>query len=133
MVSQSEHGGPHHLSPGILCLAGGQTVVGAVLQTALARHHRHLPEGPRPGQAGTQEDHRPPGEKDSDEVRNIFNYIEGASSSLVFRYCLLSYILCIRRFSSRLKKRFPDMKVFFSLFFFVIFCYIYYRSWLKQE
>ena len=31
----------------------------------------------------------------------------------VMRYCLLSYILCIRRFSSRLKKRFPDMKVFF--------------------
>ena len=27
------------------------------------------------------------------------------------RYCLLSYILCIRRFSSRLKKRFPDMEV----------------------
>ena len=112
MVSQSEHWGPHHFSPGILCLAGGQTVVGAVLQTALARHHRHLPEGPRPGQAGTQADHRPPGEKDSDEVRNSFNYIEGVSSCLVFRYCLLSYILCIRRFSSRLKKRFPDMKVF---------------------
>ena len=29
------------------------------------------------------------------------------------RYCLLSYILCIRRFSSRLKKRFPDMQVVF--------------------
>jgi len=28
----------------------------------------------------------------------------------VMRYCLLSYILCIRRFSSRLKKRFPDMQ-----------------------
>merc|ERR1712137_950885 len=28
----------------------------------------------------------------------------------VMRYCLLSYILCIRRFSSRLKKRFPDME-----------------------
>ena len=30
------------------------------------------------------------------------------------RYCLLSYILCIRRFSSRLKKRFPDMQVWHS-------------------
>ena len=30
---------------------------------------------------------------------------------IIWRYCLLSYILCIRRFSSRLKKRFPDMQV----------------------
>ena len=72
MVSQSEHWGSHHFSPGILCVAGGQTVVGAVLQTALARHHRHLSEGSGPGQAGTQADYRPPGEEDSDEVRNIF-------------------------------------------------------------
>ena len=27
----------------------------------------------------------------------------------VIRYCLLAYILCIRRLSSRLKKRFPNM------------------------
>ena len=27
----------------------------------------------------------------------------------VIRYCLLAYILCIRRLSSRLKKRFPTM------------------------
>ena len=32
------------------------------------RHHRHLPEGAGPGQAGPQEDHRQAGEADSDEV-----------------------------------------------------------------
>ena len=32
------------------------------------RHHRHLPEGPRSGQARAQENHRPPGEEDSDEI-----------------------------------------------------------------
>ena len=37
MVSESEHWSSHHFSAGILCVAGGQKMVGAVLQTALAR------------------------------------------------------------------------------------------------
>ena len=36
MVSESEHWSSHHFSAGILCVAGGQKMVGAVLQTALA-------------------------------------------------------------------------------------------------
>ena len=36
---------PHHLPAGVLRVAGGEAVVGAVLQATLARHHRHLPEG----------------------------------------------------------------------------------------
>ena len=68
MVSQSEHGSSDHFPAGILRVAGGQEVVGAVLQAALARHHRHLPEGSRPGQAGPQEDHRTAGQADSHEV-----------------------------------------------------------------
>ena len=39
------------------------------------------------------------------------NFNQGDDWTLFPRYCLLSYILCIRRFSSRLKKRFPDMEV----------------------
>ena len=35
----------HHLLAGVLRVPGGEEVVGAVLQAALARHHRHLPEG----------------------------------------------------------------------------------------
>merc|ERR1712110_686184 len=31
MVSESEHWSSHHFSAGILCVAGGQTMVGAVL------------------------------------------------------------------------------------------------------
>ena len=36
---------PHHLPPRLLRVAGGQAVVGAVQQAALAGHHRHLPQG----------------------------------------------------------------------------------------
>lgn len=87
MVSESEHRGSHHFSAGILRVAGGQKVVGTVLQTALARliyllmiilpilptclptrHHRHLSEGSGAGQAGPQEDHRPASQADSHEV-----------------------------------------------------------------
>ena len=49
MVSQSEHGSSDHFPAGLLRVAGGQEVVGAVLQAALARQHRHLPQGPHPG------------------------------------------------------------------------------------
>ena len=45
MVPDSEHGCPDHLPAGLLRVPGGQEVVGAVLQAALARHHRHLSQG----------------------------------------------------------------------------------------
>ena len=38
---------PHHLPARVLRVAGGEAVVGAVQQAALARHHRHLPQGGR--------------------------------------------------------------------------------------
>ena len=68
MVSSPEYRRPHHLPARLLRVAGGEEMVGAVLQAALARHHRHLPEGSRPGQAGPQEDHRTAGQADSHEV-----------------------------------------------------------------
>ena len=45
MVPDSEHGGANHLPVGLLRVPGGEKVVGAVLQAALARHHRHLSQG----------------------------------------------------------------------------------------
>ena len=47
MVPDSEHGCADHLPAGLLRVPGGQEVVGAVLQAALARHHRHLSQGDR--------------------------------------------------------------------------------------
>ena len=69
MVSQSEHGSSDHFPAGLLRVAGGQEVVGAVLQAALARHHRHLPQGAGAGTPRTQEGHRQAGQADRDEVR----------------------------------------------------------------
>ena len=69
MVQDSEHGGADHLPPGFLRVPGGQEVVGAVLQAALARHHRHLPQGAGAGTPRTQEGHRQAGQADRDEVR----------------------------------------------------------------
>ena len=68
MVSESEHRSSHHFPAGLLRVARGQEVVGAVLQAALAGHHRHLSQGSGPGQTGPQEDHRPASQADSDEV-----------------------------------------------------------------
>ena len=63
------HRGPHHLPPRLLRVPGGQEVVGAVLQAALARHHRLLPGGaggdPR---AGGGEGEGQDGEEDRGEV-----------------------------------------------------------------
>ena len=70
VVPDTEHGRAHHLPARLLCVARGQEVVGAVLQAALARHHRHLPEGAGPGTARTQEDHRQAGQEDGHEVRD---------------------------------------------------------------
>ena len=35
----------HHIPAGVLRVPGGEEVVGAVLQAALARHYRHLSQG----------------------------------------------------------------------------------------
>ena len=43
MVSSPEYRRPHHLPARLLRVAGGEEVVGAVLQAALAGHHRLLP------------------------------------------------------------------------------------------
>ena len=69
MVSSPEHRRPHHLPAWLLRVAGGEEVVGAVLQAALARHHRHLPQGAGAGPPRTQEGHRQAGQADRDEVR----------------------------------------------------------------
>ena len=45
VVSEPEHRGPHHVPARILRVAGGEEVVGAVLQAPLARHNRHIPQG----------------------------------------------------------------------------------------
>ena len=45
MVQEAVHRSAHHLPPGFLRFPGGEEMVGAVQQAALARHHRHLPEG----------------------------------------------------------------------------------------
>ena len=45
MVPDSEHRGADHFPPGFLRVPGGQEVVGAVLQAALAWHYRHLSQG----------------------------------------------------------------------------------------
>ena len=45
VVPDAEHGRAHHLPAGVLCVARGEEVVGAVLQAALARHYRHLSQG----------------------------------------------------------------------------------------
>ena len=45
MVPDTEHRRAHHLPTRLLRVARGQEVVGAVLQAALARHHRHLSQG----------------------------------------------------------------------------------------
>ena len=74
MVSRSGHWSSYHLPARFLRLAGGQEVVGAVLQAALARHHRHLPEGPGPGPARTQEDHSKAGQENGHEVRDCTLY-----------------------------------------------------------
>ena len=69
VVPDAEHGRAHHLPAGVLCVARGEEVVGAVLQAALARHHRHLPQGAGAGPPRTQEGHRQAGQADRDEVR----------------------------------------------------------------
>ena len=45
VVPDTEHGRAHHLPTRLLRVARRQEVVGAVLQAALARHHRHLSQG----------------------------------------------------------------------------------------
>ena len=69
MVSRSEHWSSYHLPARLLRVAGGEEVVGAVLQAALAGHHRHLPQGAGAGTPRTQEGHRQAGQADRDEVR----------------------------------------------------------------
>ena len=63
------HRSPHHLLARLLRLTGGEEVVGAVLQAALARHHRLLPgraggDGRARGGQGPGQD----GEEDGGEV-----------------------------------------------------------------
>ena len=61
--------GPHHLPSRLLRLPGGEEMVGAVLQAALARHHRLLPG--RPGgdvRAGGGEGAGQDGEEDGGQV-----------------------------------------------------------------
>ena len=64
-----KQGGTWKYISGFLRVAGGAEVVGAVLQAALARHHRHLPQGAGAGPPRTQEGHRQAGQADRDEVR----------------------------------------------------------------
>ena len=81
-------------------------MVGAVQQAALARHHRHLPEGAPGGVRGVS----------LSDLTGDFARAPGAERvrarmirRTIIRYLLLAYVLCIRRNSSRLSKRFPNM------------------------
>ena len=106
MVQAAVHRSAYHLPPGFLRLPGGEEMVGAVQQAALARHHRHLPEGAPGGVRGVS----------LSDLSGHFARAPGAERvrarmirRTIIRYLLLAYILCIRRNSSRLSKRFPNM------------------------
>ena len=63
------HRSPHHFPAGFLRLPGGEEMVGAVLQAALARHHRLLPGRSGGDQrAGGGEGAGQDGEEDGGEV-----------------------------------------------------------------
>ena len=58
----------HNLPVGILRVPGGEEVVGAVLQATLARHHRHLPEGPGGGAPWEAEGDGQAHQEDRDQI-----------------------------------------------------------------
>lgn len=68
VVSEPEHRGPHHVPARILRVAGGEEVVGAVLQAPLARHHRHIPQGSCYRNSGPEESDCSSSQENSDEI-----------------------------------------------------------------
>ena len=101
---------PHHFLVGFLRVPGGKEMVGAILQAALAGHHCLLPGRSGGDQrAGGGEGAGQDGEEDGGQVVQPSHCKKVIIMLCNNRYCILAYILCIRKMSTRLRKRFPSI------------------------